>query len=410
MSASKQASIFSLIVVVAALGYFVDIYDLLIFSIIRIPSLKELGLSAEQIKTDGELILSAQMAGLLLGGILWGILGDRKGRAKVLFGSIFIYSIANICNGFVHSIPQYVLVRFLAGIGLAGELGAGITLVAESLPKDKRGLGTAVVAGFGVLGAAVAFFIKEAFHWRTCYFIGGGLGIVLLLLRISALESGMYHEMSKTASKKGAFFMFFSSWERFTKYLKSVLIGLPTWLVIGILITFSSEFGKQFGIAEDIDPGKSVMYAYIGLAIGDVGIGLISQWLKSRKKALYIFYVFTIISIVLYFTLQWNGTASGMYTLCFLMGFSIGFWAVFVTVGAEQFGTNLRATAATTVPNFVRGLLPAMLFIFKEIRSLNGVGYVNGAIITSIIVMAVSTAAVITLPETFHKDLDYEEA
>ena len=409
MSSPKQASLFSLTVIVAALVYFVDIYDLLIFGIIRIPSLKDLGLTAEQITTQGEWILKAQMAGLLLGGIFWGILGDKKGRAKILFGSILIYSAANICNGFVQNIPQYIIIRFLAGIGLAGELGAGITLVAESLPKEKRGLGTAIVAGFGVLGAAIAFFIKQEFHWRTCYFIGGGLGIVLLLLRIASLESGMYQEMSRTVSKKGAFFMLFNNRERFGKYLKSILIGLPTWLVIGILITFSSEFGKQFGIQEEIDPGKSIMYAYIGLAAGDISIGLISQWLKSRKKALYIFYVLTIISIILYFTLQWNGTASGMYALCFLLGFSIGFWAIFVTVGAEQFGTNLRATAATTIPNFVRGLLVLMLSLFEGIRSINHISYVNGAIITSIIVMTLSSIAVIPLPETFHKDLNYEE-
>lgn len=410
MTAEKKASIFNLTVIVAALGYFVDIYDLLIFSIIRIPSLKDLGLTSEQITTEGEWILSAQMAGLLLGGILWGILGDKKGRVKVLFGSILIYSIANICNGFVQTIPQYILIRFLAGIGLAGELGAGITLVAELLPREKRGIGTSVVAGFGVLGAAVAFFIKEEFHWRTCYFIGGGLGILLLLLRVSVLESGMYHKMNNTNVKKGQFKMLFNNKERFLKYVKSIFIGLPTWFVIGILITFSSEFGKHFGIPEDIDPGRSVMYAYIGLAIGDVTIGFVSQWLKSRKKALYIFYALTALSMILFFTLQWNGTANGMYWLCGLLGFSIGFWAIFVTVGAEQFGTNLRATAATTVPNFVRGMLPAVLFIFKEIREIHQIGYVNGAVITAVIVMLVSSIAVITLPETFHKDLNYEES
>ncbi|MCF3107759.1 MFS transporter [Niabella sp. CC-SYL272] len=410
MNQEKKASILSLTVIVAALGYFVDIYDLLIFGIIRIPSLKELGLTADEITTKGEWILSAQMAGLLIGGILWGIWGDKKGRVKVLFGSILIYSIANICNGFVQTVEQYTAIRFLAGIGLAGELGAGITLVAELLPKEKRGIGTSIVAGFGVLGAAVAFFIKEEFHWRTCYFIGGGLGILLLLLRISVLESGMYHRMSESNVKKGQFFMLFNSRERFSKYLKSIFIGLSTWFVIGVLITFSSEFGRQFGIQEDIDPGRSIMYAYIGLALGDITIGLVSQWLKSRKKALYIYYALTMLSILLYFTTQWNGSAGWMYTLCFFLGFSIGFWAIFVTVGAEQFGTNLRATAATTVPNFVRGLLPLILFLFKEIRGIGTIGYVNGAIITAVIVMIASTIAVITLPETFHKDLNYEEA
>lgn len=409
MNQQKPVSIFNLTVIVAALGYFVDIYDLLLFGIIRIPSLRDMGLTADQITTDGEGILSWQMAGLCLGGILWGILGDKMGRSKVLFGSILLYSLGNIANGFVQTVDQYKWIRFVAGVGLAGELGAGITLVAELLPKEKRGLGTSVVAGFGITGAVAAFFIKENFHWRTCYFIGGGLGLALLLLRVSVFESGMFKTMKEKNVKRGNIFMLFTNANRLTRYIQSILIGVPTWLVIGILITFSKEFAREFGIAGEVDPGKAIMFAYAGLAVGDVSIGFVSQWLKSRKKAMYIFYALTALFIALYFTIQWNSTPFTMYALCTALGFSVGFWAIFVTIGAEQFGTNLRATAATTIPNMVRGTVPLMLLLFQFLRSLQGVGYVKGGIYTMIIVFVISTIALITSTETFHKDLNYIE-
>lgn len=410
MQPNKNASIFNFTVIVAALGYFVDIYDLLLFGIVRIPSLKDMGLTPEQITVDGEAILSWQMTGLMAGGFLWGILGDKKGRTSVLFGSILLYSLGNIANGFVQTVEQYKFIRLISGIGLAGELGAGITLVAESLPKNKRGLGTSLVAGFGILGAVVAFIIKENFHWRTCFFIGGAMGLLLLVLRVSVFESGMFHTMKKTTVKKGNILMFFNNRNRFKRYLQSILIGLPTWLVIGIFVTFSKEFGKQFGIVEEIDPGKAIMFAYAGLAVGDVLIGFVSQWLKSRKKALYIFYGLTAIFIILFFTVQWNGTAFVMYALCTVLGFSIGFWAIFVTIGAEQFGTNLRATAATTIPNMVRGMLSVFIIpLFQFLRQIKGVGYVQGAIYASLIIFTISLLAVIFSTETYHKDLDYLE-
>lgn len=409
MQPIKSSSIFNFTVLVAALGYFVDIYDLLLFGIIRIPSLKEMGLSTDQVKIDGELILSWQMFGLMLGGILWGTVGDKKGRSSVLFGSILLYSLGNIANGFVQTVDQYKWIRFVTGIGLAGELGAGITLVAELLPKEKRGIGTSLVAGFGITGAVVAFFIKEHFHWRTCYFIGGGLGLALLLLRVSVFESGMFQAMKKKAVSRGNILMLINDRSRLVRYVQSILIGMPTWLVIGILVTFSHEFGKEFGIMEDIDPGKSIMFAYAGLAVGDVAIGLVSQWLQSRKKALYLYFLLTAIFMILYFTMQWGGSASQMYWLCAALGFGSGFWAIFVTIGAEQFGTNLRATAATTIPNMVRGTVPLIIMLFQFLRNLPGMGYVKGGIYTSLIVFVMSLIAVVGSKETFHKDLNYEE-
>jgi MFS family permease len=404
----KSLSLFSIPVLVAALGYFVDIYDLLLFGIVRVESLRSLNLSEALVKSAGESIISYQMVGLLLGGIAWGMLGDKKGRLSVLFGSILLYSLANIANGFVQTVTQYEWCRFIAGIGLAGELGAGITLVSELIPKEKRGVATSLVAGVGLTGAVVAFFISEQFDWRTCYYIGGGLGLLLLLLRISVFESGMFTKIKHEAVSKGDFFMFFTNKQRFKKYLLSILIGLPTWYVIGILVTFSKEFGEHFNLDEPVKPGKGIMLAYVAISIGDILIGLVSQALKSRKRALFIFYGLTIIGIVLFF-MQENGTSSNMYLICAFLGFGTGFWAIFVTMAAEHFGTNLRATAATTAPNMVRGSLPLMLMLFTWLDQGAGFTYIQAGIITGVVVMVITLIAAFFTEETFGKDLNFLE-
>lgn len=406
MNQSKTVSVFSLAVIVAALGYFVDIYDLLLFSIIRITSLKDLGLDDAQVSQQGLFIINTQMMGLLIGGILWGILGDKKGRLKVLYASIILYSLGNIANGFVHTVNQYAFVRFLTGIGLAGELGAGITLVSELLPKEKRGIGTSLVAGIGLTGAVVAFFLKQNFPWRTCYFIGGGLGFLLLLLRVGVLESGMFKSIQHANVSKGNFFMLFNNGKRFRKYLCSILIGLPTWYVIGILVTFSKEFGEKMGVNGKIDPGKAIMFAYAAISIGDIAVGLLSQWLRSRKKALFIFFGLTAIGIVWFFNLQGHSTTS-LYAACALLGFGTGFWAIFVTMAAEQFGTNIRATVATTVPNMVRGALNLISLLFVSLQG--SYGYVKSGWITGITAMLIAIIAALLSEETFGKDLNYIE-
>jgi putative MFS transporter len=425
MEQHKKTALLSIPVIVAALGYFVDIYDLLLFSIIRVKSLKSLGLTDALIDTEGKFIISIQMYGLLLGGILWGMMGDKKGRLSVLFGSIVLYSLANIANGFVTTVNQYALARFIAGVGLAGELGAGITLVSELVPKETRGKATSIVAGVGLTGAVAAYFVAHSFDWmadggntwargivsshydwRICYFIGGFLGLMLLLLRVSVFESGMYKNIQHSNVQKGNFLMFFNNGKRFKKYLLAILVGLPTWYVIGVLITFSKEFAEHFGIKEPVDPGKSIMLAYVAISIGDLLIGFLSNWLGSRKKALYLFYSLTVISIALYF-FQENGTATGMYAICMLMGFATGFWALFVTMAAEHFGTNLRATAATTVPNMVRGSLPLIIMLFNGLQP--SLSYINAAAVTGVVVMTISITAVFMTEETFGKDLNFME-
>lgn len=409
----KQYGILSIPVIVAALGYFVDIYDLLLFTIVREPSLASLGVDLT-IKKDviaaSTSVINWQMWGLLIGGIIWGVMGDKRGRLSVLFGSIIIYSIANFFTAFVTTVEEYSYARFAAGIGLAGELGAGITLVSELLPKTKRGIGTSLVAGIGLFGAVAAYFtFKFTDDWRLCYKIGAGLGVVLLFLRISVAESGLFKQIQQRKVSRGNFFMFFQNQKRFKKYILAILIGMPTWFVIGILVNLSNRFATEFYGENKIESGRAIMYAYAAIAIGDILIGFISQYFKSRKKALYLFYFFAIISGIYFFSGNIQNDAS-MYIACAALGFSTGFWAIFVTMGAEQFGTNLRATAATTIPNFVRGSLPLINLMFVGLFQQSiGWSFVKSAMITGVIVMAITLIAAYFTEETFHKDLDYIE-
>lgn len=399
-------------IIIAALGYFVDIYELLLFSIVRKPSLLGIGVADENIAMleASAKVINWQMIGLLIGGVLWGVLGDKKGRLSVLFGSILLYSVANFATGYVQTVEQYAWARFIGGIGLAGELGAGITLISEIMPKKNRGLGTSLVAGIGLLGAVFAYFVfKLTNDWRLCYKIGGVMGIVLLLLRVSVAESMMFAKVKAENISRGNFFMFFNNKTRFKKYMLAILIGLPTWYVIGILMNFSNRFASDLYTGSLIDSGKATMFGYIGISIGDITVGLVSQYFKSRKKALYIFYALTIVFSFFYFS-SFNNSDSNMYLICGLLGFSSGFWAIFVTMGAEQFGTNLRATAATTIPNMVRGALPIMNLMFIELfqESMKW-SLIQSGIVTGAIVMVIAIIAAIFTEDTFKKDLNYVE-
>jgi MFS transporter, putative metabolite:H+ symporter len=405
----KNNNIFQLAVIVSALGFFVDVYDLLLFAIIRKPSLAALGLNAEQILSEGETLISIQMIGLLLGGILFGILGDKKGRLSVLFGSILLYSVANILNGMVSTIPQYMVLRFLAGIGLAGELGAGLTLVSEILPKEKRSVAAGLIAGFGIFGAVFAFFIHSYLDWRICYYIGGVMGLLLLMMRVKVSESVLYNKTKDTNVQYGNFLMFFNDKTRFLKYLQCVLIGLPVWYIIGILVTFADQFGKAFGIT-DIDPAKAIMYLYLAIGLGDFSVGWLSERLKSRKKTLLIFMSIAILFTFLFFLQGKNGKSSSdiFYLICLGLGFGAGFNVVYLTMGVEQFGTNLRASAAISIPNMVRGSLPLLLLFFKFSRNYFQ-DYLMGAWVTGIVVFALALWAAYFMDETYGKDLDFLE-
>jgi MFS transporter, putative metabolite:H+ symporter len=406
---NKSGSIrilFNSTVLVSALGYFVDIYDLILFGIVRVASLKSLGVPPDQLINYGVLLLNMQMAGMLIGGIFWGIIGDKKGRLSVLFGSILLYSLANFANAFVQSTTMYALLRFIAGVGLAGELGAAITLVSEVMSKESRGYGTALVATIGVTGAIFAAVIGEIFPWQTSYIIGGILGFILLLMRLKMFESGMFSNIKDSAVSKGKFLSIFSSHERIKKYVNCILIGLPIWFVVGVLITFSPEFAKVLGYRDPIIAGRSIMYTYTGLIFGDFISGFVSQYLKSRKKVVMWFILISFLFIIIYLFVP-GKTSLYFYTLCILLGFAIGYWAVFVTIASEQFGTNMRSTVTTTVPNFVRGAVIPLTLAFEFFRS--SFGMVYSALVVGIITLAIALFALYHLTETFGKDLNYIE-
>lgn len=406
MESGDLRKLLSIPVIVAALGYFVDIYDLLLFSIVRITSLKSLGVADDQLLSQGIFLINSQMAGLLTGGIIWGIMGDKRGRLSVLFGSILMYSLANIANGFVTTVDQYALLRFIAGIGLAGELGAGITLVSEVLPTRLRGYGTTIVASVGLLGAVVANFVARSFDWQVCYFIGGGLGLLLLITRVSVMESGIFLKIKEQVVERGNFLKLFTSRDRFTRFLSCIFIGLPIWYVIGILITFSHELAPAIGFTGTVVVGDAVMYSYLGLTAGDLASGLLSQWIKSRKKIVLLFILLTLAFVFLYLYSPFK-SSSFFYFSCFALGFGIGYWALFVTIAAEQFGTNLRSTVATTVPNFIRGTVVPITFAFEFLRV--QIGIINSALVVGVITIIVALWALWSLPETFGKDLNFVE-
>ncbi len=397
--------ILNVTVIVAALGYFVDIYDLILFGIVREPSLRALGYSGQDLVDKGLFLLNMQMAGMLVGGILWGILGDMKGRISVLYGSIFLYSIANILNGMVVNIDQYAVLRLLAGIGLAGELGAGITLVNETMTKEHRGYGTMVVVTFGALGAVVGALVADNFQWQTSYYVGGGLGLALLLLRVGTYESGMFHK-AKKQSEGLRFLTLFADGKRLYKYFLCILIGVPIWFVVGILVILSPELSDIIGVRGEVEARWAILWCYVGLSVGDFASGMISQIIKSRKKVV-LYYILGCTGVILLYLYSRDISLYYFYTLCFALGFGAGYWALFVTMASEQFGTNIRSTVTTTVPNFVRGsVIPVTLsYQFFDGR----LSAVPAATIVGMVCMAIAFLALLPLQDTYGKDLDYME-
>ncbi|MEN9968642.1 MAG: hypothetical protein RIR94_821 [Bacteroidota bacterium] len=417
------------LITVAALGYFVDIYDLVLFGVVKAESLATILPEAtnEFRASTGKFLFNVQMLGMLIGGILWGVLGDKKGRLKVLFGSILLYSIANIANAFVSDIPSYVAIRLLAGIGLAGELGAGITLISELMPKETRGYGTMIVVTFGALGAVAASLIGaegqvvgsfiynlsgwRPKNWQVVYLIGGAMGLVLLFLRVGALESGFFEQMQQDQQiEKGHLKLIFAKKENLIKYLHCISIGIPIWYTVGLLVMNSADnFGPWLGVY-DISNGKAVMYCYLGLSAGDLLAGFLSQWLKSRKKVVRLYLLFSLGVTVLFLGVfhQYNISDSTYYFLCFLLGNGTGYWAIFVTIAAEQFGTNIRSTAANTIPNFVRGSVNLIVLLFSALVSFQVNDGVS-AMIVGVFFIGLALYSLSKLKETFGKDLNYFE-
>jgi MFS transporter, putative metabolite:H+ symporter len=398
----------ALTIIVGALGYFVDVFDLLLFTIVRVQSLKDIGVPEKDLLDAGVTIISWQMAGLLLGGLLWGVLGDRLGRLSVLFGSILLYSLANIANAYVQTVDQYAILRFITGLGLAGELGVGVTLASELLPKRLRGLGTTLIATVGVMGASAAAIISHYTDWRTAYIIGGVMGLVLLVLRVNVKESGMYKKIAGGTKKvsRGDLFMLLTKWDLLRRYLAVICIGAPIWGVIGLLIMFTPEFARDFGLSIQPTAVDAVLYCYIGTTFGSFFSGALSQRLKSRRKSIAVSLIMMIVFLALFVTVKAE-TLWAYYTLCGLLGVAAGYWAMFVQVGAEQFGTNIRATAATSIPNVVRGLTIPMSTAFRAM--IPAIGVTMSGLAVMAVALGLAFIGLYSVRETFHEELDYIE-
>lgn len=420
---STLRAVFHPAVIVGALGYFVDIYDLTLFSIVRTQSLRDLGYSGEQLADIGLFLLNTQMVGMLVGGIVFGVIGDRVGRVALLFSSILLYSLANLANGFVQSVEAYAVLRFLAGLGLAGELGGCVTLVSEVLPKSKRGYGTATIATIGVLGAVFGEQVARHVGWRSAFFIGGGMGLALLALRVSVVESGLFNTLrarenpaapdaaphstaARPAIRRGDFLALFRTRPRFLRFARCILIGLPTWFVVGILATLAPEFGRALGLTGEVTAGRAVSSVYLGLCAGDLASGFLSQWLGTRKKIVLAFILFTAAAIAAYLS-NTGGDPARFYATCLALGFGVGYWAVFATIAAEHFGTNLRATVATTVPNFVRASLIPITLAFQFAKP--SLGAITAAAVVGAGCVLISLWALHGLEETHGRDMDYVE-
>jgi MFS transporter, putative metabolite:H+ symporter len=396
------------LIFVSALGYFVDVFDILLFSVVRTASLRDLGVPMEELLNVGVNLINAQMFGMLLGGVLWGIYGDKKGRLSVLFGSILVYSLANILNGMVQTTGQYAFLRFIAGLGLAGELGAGITLVAEALPKDKRGLGTTIIAATGVAGGLVASIVTKFWDWREAYFIAGGLGLILLALRVSVHESKLFQKTQTSPQiERGSLKLLFASRERIAKLFFCIWVGVPIYFVLGILVTFAPEIGMAKGLEQTLTAGDAVFYSYVGFILGDLGSGLLSQFLKNRRKVILLFTALTTATSLILLLLP-SLTLGIAHILYILIGLFAGYWAVVATVAAEQFGTNLRSTVTTSVPNLIRGAVIPLTLLTKAL--IPGFGLIWASSLVLFLVAALAIFSALQLKETFSVDLDRIES
>jgi predicted MFS family arabinose efflux permease len=401
-------AVFSPTVLVAALGYFVDLYDLLLFRIVRQPSLVALGVPADKTLEVGFALTSAQDIGLLIGGFLWGALGDRRGRTGVLYGSILLYSLANIANAFVPNVEAYLALRLIAGVGLAGELGVAITLVSEVLPPRIRGYGTTMIATVGVLGAVVASTVTTLFDWKTAYLVGGGLGIVLLALRIRMVDSALFHAgSSTTAVARGNFFALFTRPERTARYLAGVMLAVPTWYVIGMLIATGDKLAPALGVQGAVTTADTILWCYLGLSLGDLLSGVISQALASRRKVIALYYAFATAMVVVFFTATNGMSSTTFFGLCFLLGMGVGYWAMVMQMIAEMFGTNLRATATTSSANVVRATVIPMGIAMTAMTP--ALGHVGAVAVIGIVVLLLSLAALLWSKETFGRSLAFDE-
>jgi MFS family permease len=396
--------LFSAAVIVAALGYFVDIYDLILFTIVRTTSLRDLGLEGDVGFRAGVLLLNTQLVGMLLGGALWGVLGDKLGRMQALFASIVTYSLANLANAFVTGVKGYAACRFIAGIGLAGELGAGITLVSELVGPAARGWATTLVATVGMGGALFAVTLSRFLGWRSLYVTGGLLGLSLLVARVRVADSALFERVRNGGHVRGKLAMLVSTPKRFVAFASCVAVGVPIWFIVGVLITFAPELTSALAVTGRVEAADAVFWFYAGVACGDVASGALSQWRASRKQAVVAFLLLEACAAAAFLTAR-GASVPGILALSCFAGFSTGYWAVLVTLSAEHFGTNLRATAATVIPNVIRATAVPITLGFSALSPRLGV--VGAAAIVGTGCLTVAALGTKGLRETFARDLEF---
>jgi putative MFS transporter len=406
VSARIHHSPFNIVVLAAGLGFFIDTFDIFLFNVYRVSSLKELGLSGEALTRAGEYLLSMQMLGMMIGGVLSGVIADRKGRVSVLFGSIVLYSIANICNGFVQDVDTYAVIRFFAGMGLAGELGAGITLVGESMSIEKRGYGTILVATLGGLGAVTAGLAGDFLPWRSAFIAAGAMGFLLLLLRVKAMETSIFKATQASEHPRGSFLHLFRTRERTWRYIACIIMGIPIWYSVGLLITLSTELAAEHSIS-NLQAGLCFILFQCGVTVGDLSSGLLSQLLRSRKKVLLGFMLIAMLATALHFILL--HLSMPIYISALLIGLGCGYLSVFVTATSEHFGTNLRVTVTATVTNFMRGAVTLLIPLRILLQDTFGLTITTSLIVMGILVWLAALAATMLLPDTYGRDLQFVE-
>jgi MFS transporter, putative metabolite:H+ symporter len=393
-------------ILVAALGYLVDVFDLILYTLLRNQSLTDMGVPAAQLKSVGATLLYWQMSGFIVGGLLWGVIGDKRGRLSTLLGSIVVYSLANIANGFVQDTHTYAVLRFVSGVGLAGEIGAGVALASELLPQRLRGLGTTFISVLGLLGAIFAVLVVDHLGWRSAYWVGGGLGLLLLVMRVSVVESGMFNRLKDSGRSQGDLLKFLSKPALVGRLLLITLVGTPIWFVIGTLVTFTPEISRSMGITTLKGTSQAVLCVYIGLGLGGIVTGLLSQKLQSRKKVIGIWLAMSLVAILVFGRI--GGTSATVYIgMIGVLGFSAGYWNMFLQIAAEQFGTNYRSTAAGSAPNLVRGMTIPMNMAFTALSA--SMTDIRAATMVGICALLVGTLAWLMMTETFHRDLDFVE-
>jgi MFS transporter, putative metabolite:H+ symporter len=382
-------------------GYFIDIFDLVLFSTLRISSFEELKITDPTYWTV--VFFNLQMTGILVGGIFWGKMADIKGRSWSFMGTILVFSIANIINGLTSSLTVYGICRFIAGFGLAGEMGSGIALICEKVPDEKRSLYLGFVSSLGCIGAVLSGWLGDIVYWRYLFIGSGFAGILLTLLRKNLLEPDLFRKTATLNIPRGQWKTLFQSPPDLIRFILLIFLGIPMWYIIGILWSFSTEMTSTIGL-NIFTSGQAILWGYVGVWMGDMLMPFVSQFLKSRIFTIQICLIMMLLGVIYLFQFQPHSLLSFQLTHIFL-GFTIGYWAVYATLCGESFGTNIRALTSTSLPSLIRFSSIPMMIIYQYGRDENELNIALGMGLT---VLCISMITTYFIKDTFQKDIDFQ--